>query len=256
MTDLSKTIAPKSDQLNADDLIGRTMTVRITSMKLCAEPDQPIAAHFEGDNGKPYKPCKSMRRVMVNIWGSDGNAYVGRRMTLYRDDKVQFGGMAVGGIRISHMSDINEPVTMALTATRASRKPYTVKPLGASQAPPQAMPPSQDLIDGARSAATNGMAAYKAFFGGLNNAERLALTDAGHHETNKTVANRADDDAFSAPPSNGSTDPIATAFERGKQAHRNGQNARAMPAEYRDDKDLGDAWLEGLDVERMKGTGQ
>lgn len=59
-----------------------------------------------------------------------------------------------------------------------------------------------------------------------------------------------------APASTSSRDPIATAFERGKQAHRNGQNTRAMPAEYRDDKDLGDAWLEGLDVERMEGAGQ
>lgn len=129
MTNLLPTIAPKSDQLNADDLIGRTLTIKVTKVSLCEAPDQPIAVHFEGDGGKPYKPCKSMRRVLVNVWGSDGNAYVGRRMALYRDDKVQFGGLAVGGIRISHMSDITSDVTMALTATRANRKPFTVKPL-------------------------------------------------------------------------------------------------------------------------------
>ncbi len=129
MTNLLATIAPKSDQLNADDLIGRSITIKVAKVSLCGEPDQPIAIHFDGDNGKPYKPCKSMRRVLVQVWGGDGNKYVGRRMTLYRDDKVQFGGMAVGGIRISHMSDIERDVIMALTATRASRKPYTVKPL-------------------------------------------------------------------------------------------------------------------------------
>ena len=129
MTDMRTTIIPKSDQINADDLIGRTMTIKVTKVLLTTEADQPVAIHFEGDNGKPYKACKSMRRVLVNVWGPDGNAYIGRSMTIYRDDKVQFGGLAVGGIRISHMSDIEAPVTMALTATRANRKPFTVKPL-------------------------------------------------------------------------------------------------------------------------------
>lgn len=129
MTDLRPTIIPKSDQLNADDLIGQTRTITVTKVSLCGEADQPIAVHFEGDNGKPYKPCKSMRRVMVQLWGPDGNAFVGRSMTLYRDEKVQFGGQAVGGIRISHMSHIDREHTLALTATRANRKPFTVRPL-------------------------------------------------------------------------------------------------------------------------------
>ncbi|WP_437870906.1 hypothetical protein ACSD7O_14290 [Methylorubrum extorquens] len=133
MTDLSQTIAPKSDQLNADDLIGGPRTIRVTGVSKMREPDQPIAINFEGDGGKPYKPGKSMRRVLVRVWGSDGMAYVGRRMTLYRDDTVQFGGVAVGGIRISHMSDITSAITMALTVTRANRKPFTVKPLPAEQ---------------------------------------------------------------------------------------------------------------------------
>jgi len=141
MTDLSLTISPKSEQLNADDLIGRTMTIKVAKVSLRGEPDQPIAINFEGDKGKPYLPCKSMRRVLVHVWGGDGNAYVGRRMSLYRDDKVQFGGAAVGGIRISHMSDIEAPVTMALTATRANRKPFTVKPLPPEDEPAPAAKP-------------------------------------------------------------------------------------------------------------------
>lgn len=129
MTDLSTTIAPKSDQLNADDLIAGPRTITITSVRGCDDPDQPVAVHFEGDNKKPYKPCKSMRRVMVHCWGADGNTYPGRRMTLYRDESVQFGGIKVGGIRISHMSHIDRETVLALTATRAKRTPYTVKPL-------------------------------------------------------------------------------------------------------------------------------
>lgn len=130
MTDLSLTIAPKSDQLNSDDLIAgpRTITItRVTGNEGSAE--QPVNVYFEGDNGKPYRPCKSMRRVMVQVWGKDGTQYPGRSMTLYRDPEVAFGGLKVGGTRISHMSHIEAPVTMALTATRANKKPFTVKPL-------------------------------------------------------------------------------------------------------------------------------
>ena len=129
MTDMLKTIVPKSDQLNADSLFGgQTKTIKITKGS-SAPGEQPISINYEGDDGKPYKPCKSMRRVLVNIWGSDGNAYVGRSLTLYCDDKVTWGGAAVGGIRISHMSHISAPVTMALTATKQNRKPFTVQPL-------------------------------------------------------------------------------------------------------------------------------
>lgn len=131
MVDMTKTILAKSDQLNADDLIGRTLTVKITSVGLAAG-EQPIKINYENDGGKPYYPCKSMRRVLVNIWGADGNQYVGREMTLYRDEKVVFAGAAVGGIRISHMSHLDQPVTMSLTAAKASKKPYTVQPLVAA----------------------------------------------------------------------------------------------------------------------------
>lgn len=133
MTNLLDTIIPKSDQLNSDDLIGRAMTITVTAVSRTDSPEQPIALSFEGDNGKPFKPCKSMRRVLVNIWGPDGNAYAGRSMSLYRDDTVRFGGAEVGGIRISHMSHMTKPVTMALTATRANRKPFVVKPLVAQK---------------------------------------------------------------------------------------------------------------------------
>jgi len=133
MTNMLQTVIPKSDQLNADDLIGgQYKTIKITKVSLLAG-EQPIAINYDGDNGKPWKPCKSMRRVLINVWGGDGNKYIGRSLTLYRDDSVKFGGVDVGGLRISHMSDITEPKTMAITATRANRKPFTVKPLTTQQ---------------------------------------------------------------------------------------------------------------------------
>lgn len=147
MTDLSDTIAPRSDQLNADDLIaGGPRTITITRVIKLApgaaiagdEKDgegggkpnhQPTSIYFDGDNGKPYKPCLSMRRVLGALWGLNGADYVGRRLTLYCDPSVRYGGKDVGGIRISHMSHIEQPRTVLLTVTRAKRAPFTVKPL-------------------------------------------------------------------------------------------------------------------------------
>ncbi|MFK5600209.1 hypothetical protein ACFZ8E_24900 [Methylobacterium sp. HMF5984] len=170
MTDLSRTIAPKSDQMNADDLIGGPRTITVTKVSQTNSPEQPIAVFFEGDNGKPYKPGLSMRRVLVRVWGNDGNAYAGRRMTLYRDDKVRFGGVDVGGIRISHMSDIDATITMALTDKKGSRKPHRIDPLRGDRGPaPGKEPttptgaPKPSLFDVARDKARLGREAYAAW---------------------------------------------------------------------------------------------
>lgn len=50
-------------------------------------------------------------------------------MTLYRDPTVTWGGMEVGGLRISHMSHIDKVTMVVLTATKKARKPFTVAPL-------------------------------------------------------------------------------------------------------------------------------
>ncbi|UYW25866.1 hypothetical protein OKC48_21745 [Methylorubrum extorquens] len=144
MSDLSPTITPKSDQLNADDLITGPRTIKVTKATVNQGAEQPASIFFEGDNGKPYKPGLSMRRVLVRAWGIHVSAYVGRRMTLYRDDTVKFGGVAVGGIRISHMSDIDESITLPLSENRKTRKPFTVRPLPAERAPSGGKPTGED----------------------------------------------------------------------------------------------------------------
>jgi len=156
MTNLSKTIIAKSDQLNSDDLIGGSITITITDVRGCDEGEQPIAVHFEGDDRKPYKPCKSMRRVLVFAWGPEGKDYIGKRMTLFRDEGVQFGGIKVGGIRISHMSHIPRDTTWPLAVKRGQKQAYTVKALRAPvepldqarRSPPREEVEQHDVDDG------------------------------------------------------------------------------------------------------------
>lgn len=133
---MSATIVPKSDQLNADDLMSGSRTVTITGVSK-GSAEQPVDIALAEFPGRAYRPAKSMRRVMVELWGPDASVYVGRRLTLYREPGVRFGGEEVGGIRISHMSHLDRKRTVALTVTRGRRAPFTVEPL------PDAAPPNQ-----------------------------------------------------------------------------------------------------------------
>jgi hypothetical protein len=132
--DMTATIAPKSDQLNADDLISGPITVTVAEVA-AGSPEQPVDVRLVEYPGRAYRPSKSMRRILVSAWGPEASAYTGRRITLYRNPEIMFGRDKVGGIEISHLSDIEKPLTVALTATRGRRKNFTVQPLPDAPAP-------------------------------------------------------------------------------------------------------------------------
>jgi len=126
--DITDTLAPKSDQLDAVDLSHsgpRTFTITDVSK---GAPDQPVNVHL-AEFPRVWRPGKSMRRVLASCWGTDASAYVGRRVTLFCDPTVKFGGEAVGGIRVSHMSHIDKPTKVPLIVTRGKSAMYTVQPL-------------------------------------------------------------------------------------------------------------------------------
>ncbi len=123
---LLRAAAPKSDQLNAEDMLAGPKVITITGVKVSASPEQPVWIHFQGDNNKPWKPCKTMMRVMMKAWGDDPDQWAGKSAQLYCDPEVVFGKDKVGGIRISHLSHIDQPIEAMLLATRGKRKPYRV----------------------------------------------------------------------------------------------------------------------------------
>lgn len=166
MTDLTKTIQSRSDQLNSDDLIAGPVTIRVSGISLRAG-DQPVAISYDGDNGKPFLPCKTMRRVLVAVWGADGNKYIGRKMTIYRDPDVTWAGQQVGGIRISHMEGIATSITLALAEKKGKKKPIVIKPLVVDIH-------DQVLKDGEIQAA-QGIDALQAWFNGLDTEQKKAI---------------------------------------------------------------------------------
>lgn len=132
--DMTRTIEPRSDQLNFDDVAAQAVTVTITGVTR-GTPEQPVNVELAEYPGRPYKPGKSMRRILVACWGKDSSVYTGRRIRLYGDPDVRFGREKVGGIRISHLSHIGEPMTVMLTVTRGRRAPFTVQPLPDDETP-------------------------------------------------------------------------------------------------------------------------
>lgn len=126
--DISNTIAADSTQVNAEDVIGPPRIVTITGVSK-GSTEQPVNIELAEFPGKSFRPCKSMRRVLVQAWGPNASEYVGRRMSIFNDPTVKFGGQAVGGVRIKALSHIGKSLTIPLMVTRGKRAPYTVDPL-------------------------------------------------------------------------------------------------------------------------------
>jgi len=158
-TDMSGIIVPKSDQINADSLLAGPLTVTIESVAISPRDDQPVSIKLRGMD-KVYRPCKSMARVLVHAYGPDASKYAGKSMTIYCDPKVKWGGMEVGGIRISHLSDIDKEMVMMLTQTQKQRAPFKVKPLVVTAA---ATEPT-NALELAETAARNGTEAFRAWW--------------------------------------------------------------------------------------------
>ncbi|OCH80340.1 hypothetical protein A9310_21610 [Gordonia sp. UCD-TK1] len=132
--DMLKTIEADSTQVNADDLTEEPRIVTITGVSK-GNAEQPVNFELAEFPGRAYRPCKSMRRVIVQAWGPDASVYVGRQLAIYNDRRVQWGGQAVGGVRIKAMSHIEKRLTLPLTVTRGKRAPYVVEPLKVSFKP-------------------------------------------------------------------------------------------------------------------------
>jgi hypothetical protein len=170
MTTLAEALAPKSDQLNADDLIPGPRTIMITSAKIVkSERQMRITLGYEGDNGKPFKPCKTMGRAMVLVWAIPDEGYeqhfIGKSIRVYRDPDVKFGDQgAVGGIRISHMSHIDKAAHVKLTVSQGQKREFVFQPLpklaeqSGGQRPNTGLSPAaqfaRDHIEGVQNAET------------------------------------------------------------------------------------------------------
>lgn len=128
------TTEPRSDQWNADDFVGGPRTFTIAGV-VPGAAEQKYDIELADGNGRVWRPPVTVLRLLVAGWGDDATTWPGRRVTLYRDSEISFGRDKVGGIRLSHMSHIDKPLSIMLTATRGKRINHTVQPLPDAPAP-------------------------------------------------------------------------------------------------------------------------
>lgn len=162
---LSAALAPKSDQLNADDLIVSNLVIKVTKVIVNLQSEaQKIWVHYEGDNGKPWKPSKSMGRVLAEILGGDFTLWTGQYIELFKNKEIMFGKDKCGGIQIAAMSALKNATTVIITTKRGVKSKITILPLLVQQPTTQGSqktsnPDLKKIGDSLREASKKGMIA-------------------------------------------------------------------------------------------------
>ncbi len=134
MADVRATLEAKSDQLNATDIMGIDLVIRIRSVAVGGGKEQPVAVYFDGDNNRPWKPSKGMRRVLAAGWGWESDDWIGKSVKLHFDNSVKYAGKEVGGIRVKAMSHIDQRGIVVVEAiNRQQRVPLHISYLDVSQ---------------------------------------------------------------------------------------------------------------------------
>ncbi len=131
ISNLSDTVTSNGQQLNADDLISADKIITVTGIKRSTSKQQPLSIDYYGmQPNRPFKPCLTMRKILFAEWGTDGRQWVGKSMKLYRDPEVKFGTEKTGGIRISHLSDIDkQAVVHKLLVSKTQRQEFVINKL-------------------------------------------------------------------------------------------------------------------------------
>ena len=133
-SELIQAVAAKSDQIDADNLIGGiTMDVTIKSVQRGPSNEQPVQLVLN-ETDKFYRPSKTFRRALIGCFGDDPANWVGQRIRLVRNPDTTFGGVKVGGIEVSHAS-IPAPIVLMLSTKRGKKTAVSIDVI-----PPVAQP--------------------------------------------------------------------------------------------------------------------
>lgn len=127
--DISGTVPSDADHLTADDLLSGPRVVQVTGLKMRSDKKRPVAIYLSGGL-KPWLPCKTMRKLLMNLFKSTNIAPLkGRYIRLYRDETVTYSGLKDPGVRLSAMSGMSQAETHHLPLNRHQKKAWKVVPL-------------------------------------------------------------------------------------------------------------------------------
>ena len=122
------TAPPRSDQWNAEDFTGGPRTFTIADVKP-GKAEQKYDIELVEGEGRVWRPPLTVLRLLIAAWTDEASTWRGKQVTLYLDPDITFGRDKVGGIRVSHLSGIDKPLTVSLSVSRGKRTPFTVQPL-------------------------------------------------------------------------------------------------------------------------------
>ena len=148
---LLRALAPKADQLNAEDFRSGPQVVTIRSVTVTpTAKERPITVYLEG-GFRPWKPCKTTGRAMLRAWGLE-DKWIGKSVRLYCEPSVTWGGKPEGGIRILAMSDMKEPLIGYYQETKKTKVEIRIEVLQPSEyAPVDRLARARQLAKDARS---------------------------------------------------------------------------------------------------------
>lgn len=128
MVDIRSTLISNSDQLDNVDLMSGPRVFTVVGATMNEGAEQPLSVRL-AEYDRPWKPGKTVRRILDGIWGYETDDWSGRRLRLFRDESVSFGKQKTGGTRISHASHIDKAVTLTLPISKGKFGEFTVQPL-------------------------------------------------------------------------------------------------------------------------------
>ena len=137
--DLTKALAPKSDQLDFADLDGlppQVFTITDVSENGSELADQQPVNISLAEFPRVWRPSKGMLRVLADNWGKEVSVWIGRQVELYGDPEVYFGREKRGGTRISRLSHIPSRKTTLVNPRGGKGAYWTVDPLPAAAPEP------------------------------------------------------------------------------------------------------------------------
>ena len=126
--DIRAAIKPKSDQLNFENFIAGSQTFTVAKVTP-GDRDHPVFIHMVECPATPYKPSKGMLKCIASPegWGDKSSKWNGKQVTLYGDPTVKYGGVEVGGIKVSHLSGIESDYETLISERRGVRKPHMIR---------------------------------------------------------------------------------------------------------------------------------
>ena len=222
MNDFQAALSPKSDQINAQDLLGGDMVITIAGVKITPGTEQPVSIRFDGSD-KVWRPCKTTGRILMFAWGADTSIYVGRSVQLYLDPKVKWGGLEVGGIRIRALTNIDAEIRIPVAESKQVRKLAIIKPLIFDR---KTLPQPDDAVrTEARAEARKGTEAFRAWFKANpdKRAEAQTIMESLKATCAESDAALSDDaDPFGLPPIRPTEAELAAAMAEAEAAAREG----------------------------------